>query len=193
MSGAPLRLARRREEIAERVAALGREIAERYAGEDLVLVGILKGATVFLADLVRATPLPLRLDFLALRPIDPAARHGGPPALTKDLELDVSGKAVLVVEDVVDSGVTLAQVLRLLAARDPASLRVCTLLDRPAGRVATLPVDHVGFTVAGGILVGYGLDLHGRFRHCPDLWEVVDEPLLRADPDAALRLVTGAS
>jgi hypoxanthine phosphoribosyltransferase len=182
----PLRLAWRREVIEARVRSLGEEIAERYSGRELVLVGVLKGAAVFLADLVRATPLPLQLDFLALRPLDPRSRLPGPPALSKDLELDIAGRPVLLVEDIVDTGVTLAQVLRLLAARDPASLRVCTLLDRPSNRVARIPVDHVGFTVGSAPLVGYGIDLAGGFRNCPDLWEVRDLQAVLAQPRAAL-------
>lgn len=185
---APLRLAWSRAAIHARVQELGLEITERYAGAEPVIVGVLRGAAVFMADLVRAIDLPLRLDFLSLRPVDPHGPRGAPPALVKDLEVDIGGRPVLLVEDVVHSGVTLAQVIRLLASRDPASLRVCTLLDRPAARVTQLPVDHVGFTVGLGTLVGYGLDLGGHFRGLPDLWEVRDEHALLRDPAQALTL-----
>lgn len=189
----PLRLAWSREQIAARVAELGAEIAGRYEGRELVMIGVLKGASVFLADLVRAMPVSLEVDFLALRPLDPRARGEGPPGLLKDIELDVGGRAVLLVEDIVDTGITMSQVLRLLAARDPAALRACALLDRSAGRVTTLPLDHVGFRVGPATLVGYGLDLGGRFRGCPDLWHVVDEAAVAADPEAALALTRTAS
>ncbi|HWH33640.1 MAG TPA: phosphoribosyltransferase family protein [Egibacteraceae bacterium] len=185
MSDAPLRLAWPRAAIRARVAELGTEITARYAGQELMLVGVLNGAAVFLADLVRCLELPVRIDFLALRPVDPHAVGEAPAALLKDLELDIGGRQVLLVEDVVHSGVTLAQVLRLLQARDPASLRVCTLLDRTVARVTALPVDHVGFRVGLAPLVGYGLDLGGHFRALPDLWEVTDEHALLRDPAGA--------
>ena len=194
MSGEPaLRLAWPRAAIRARVAELGQEITQRYAGTEPVVIGVLRGAAVFMADLVRHIDLPLRLDFLALRPIDPHAAGAGPPALSKDLELDISGRPVLLVEDLVHTGVTLAQVIRLLESRDPASLRVCTLLDRGASRIAALPLDHVGFPVGLETLVGYGLDLGGFFRGLPDLWAVRDEQALLRDPRAALRGLRGGS
>lgn len=192
MSQAPVRLAWSRTAIQRRVEELGREIGARYAGREPVLVGVLNGAAVFLADLARRVPLSVRVDFLALRPVDPHAPGDPPPALLKDLESDIAGRPVLLVQDIVGSGVTLAQVIRLLAAREPESLRVCTLLDRTASRLTSLPVDHVGFRVGEEQLVGYGLDLHGRFRALPDLWEVRDERALLADPRALLRLTRSA-
>jgi hypoxanthine phosphoribosyltransferase len=184
-----LRLRWDRAAIAARVAELGAEIGERYRGRRPVLVAVLDGAAVFLADLVRALPLDaeVEVDFLAVRPVDPRARTASQAVgLTKDLETDLAGRDVLVVEDVVNSGLTLQYLLRTLGARDPRSLRVCVLLDRPGERRTTLPVDHAGFAVGPERLIGYGIDLDGRFRDCPDLWEVVDERALRADPDAAL-------
>lgn len=182
----PLRLAWRREAIAARVQELGTEITARYQGQDLVLVGVLKSAAVFLADLVRAIELPLRLDFIALRSVDGGQRTAAPPALLKDLELDITNCAVLLVEDVVDSGITMSQVHSLLQTRHPSSLRLCSLLDRRDRRVTDLPLDHVGFSVGPATLVGYGLDLGGHFRALPDLWEVVDRTGLLADPTAAI-------
>lgn len=187
MSESPLRLAWPQAAIRARVQELGAEITARYAGSELVLVGVLRGAAVFMADLVRAIDLPVRLDFLALRPTDPHAVGGTPPAMLKDLEVDIAGLPVLLIEDIVHSGVTLAQVLRLLDARQPASLRVCALLDRAEARVTALPVDHVGFPVGRETLVGYGLDLGGHYRALPDLWEVRDQHAALRDPSAVLR------
>mgnify|MGYP001043110267 CR=1 FL=1 len=187
----PLRLRWDRAAIADRVAELGAEIGERYRGRRPVIVAVLNGATVFLADLVRALPIDVsvEIDFLAVRPVDLRGRTTSQiVGLTKDLEIDIAGRDVLVVEDVVNSGLTLRYLLRTLGARDPRSLRVCVLLDRPRERVASLPIDHVGFEVGPERLVGYGLDLEGWFRNCPDLWEVVDERAVRADPAAALAL-----
>lgn len=183
----PLRLRWDRDEIAERVTELGEEIGTRYRGTVPILVTVLNGGAVFLADLVRAIPLTLQVEFLAVRPLDPRAGPGGQPvALAKDIEVDLSGRHVLLVEDIVASGLTLSYLLRVLAARDPASLRGCTLLDRPGSRIPTLPLDHVGFRVGPELLVGYGLDLDGWFRNCPDLWEVADARSVRADPADAL-------
>jgi hypoxanthine phosphoribosyltransferase len=178
-----LRLRYGRDEIAERVAALGDEIGRVYARRDPVLVTLLMGGCMFLADLVRAVPLRLRLDFLGVSLLQ---RAPSSVALTKDLEIDIAGQHVLIVDNLVDTGLTLSYLVRTLAARDPASLRVCTLLDRPARRMVSLPIDHVGFEIGAASLVGYGLDQDGWFRNLPDLWEIVDERAVRANPAAAL-------
>lgn len=178
--------------ISERVAELGSEVAARHpeargGGPPPVLVTVLKGGVTFLADLVRAMPLPVEVDFLAVRPMDPGARSASQQVgLAKDIEVDIAGRDVLLVEDVVGSGLTLSYLSRMLATRDPATLRACVLLDRPGQRVASLPLDHVGFTIGPERLVGYGLDLGGWFRSCPDLWEVLDERAVMADPSRAL-------
>lgn len=192
----PLRLRWDRTAIAERVAELGVDVGSRYAGRRLLLVAVLDGASVFLADLVRALPttMAVDVDFLGVRPVDLRSRGSSQTVgLSKDLETELAGRDVLVVEDVVNSGLTLRYLLRALSARDPRSLRVCVLLDRPEQRLAALPIDHVGFTLGPERLVGYGLDLDGWFRGCPDLWEVVDERAVRTDPRAALaRTLAGA-
>lgn len=175
-----------------RVTDLGAEIAARHPrtrgdGSAPVLITVLKGGVTFLADLVRSIPLPVEVDFLAVRPMDPGARAASQQvALAKDIEVDIAGRDVLLVEDVIGSGLTLSYLSRVLAARDPATLRACVLLDRPEQRVATLPLDHVGFAIGPERLVGYGLDLGGWFRTCPDLWEVLDERAVMADPARAL-------
>lgn len=159
-----------RHEIASRVAEVGTEIARDYAGRDLLLVGVLRGAFVFLADLARAVPLPLSIDFVALAGYAGGASASGAVRIMKDLDAPVAGRDVLIVENVVDTGLTLNYLVRTLALREPADLTVCTLLDRPYRRlVDDLPLRYVGFTVPDEFYVGYGFDLDGRSRGHPDL------------------------
>ena len=166
----------------ERVHELGDDIASAYEGTRPILVTVLKGGVFFLADLVRHVPLDLDLDFLAVSPYGP----GGTVRIVKDLELDVAGRHVLVVEDIVDTGLTLAYLLQVLAARGPSSLRVCTLFDRRVRRIADLPLDFVGFEVGDEFLVGYGLDVGQRFRALPLVLAVHDRAAFAADPQAAV-------
>jgi hypoxanthine phosphoribosyltransferase len=158
-------------EIATRVDALGAEIARDYAGRDPVLVAALKGAFVFVADLSRALRILHRLDFIALAGYGGAAVGGHEQVrLLKDLDLEITGRDVLLVEDVVDTGLTLHFLTRTLRLRSPRSLAAVTLLDRPYRRlVDDLPVRYVGFTVPDEFLVGYGFDLDEEFRNLPDL------------------------
>ena len=156
--------------IASRVAELGAEIARDYASRDLLFVGVLRGAFVFLADLARATPLPLSIDFVALAGYAGGSYGSGAVRIMNDLDGPIAGRDVLIVENVVDTGLTLNYLVRTLALREPASLAVCTLLDRPYRRlVDDLPLRYVGFTVPDEFYVGYGFDLDGRSRGIPDL------------------------
>jgi hypoxanthine phosphoribosyltransferase len=160
------------EEIAARVDQLGAEIARDYEGRQPILVGALKTSVIFVADLCRATPILHELDFIALAGYageEPGARSG--VRLLKDLDLRIKGRDVLLVEDVVDTGLTLNFVCKTLALRSPASLAAVTLLDRPYRRlVDDLPVRYIGFTVPDEFFVGYGFDLgDDRYRHLPDL------------------------
>lgn len=164
------------EEVRERVRELGRIIADEYAGKDLRLVTVLKGGLFFLADLARAVDLPLSVDFLAVSPYAPGA--GGVVRVTKDLSDDIAGANVVLVEDVVDTGLTVNYVLRLLRAHGPATLDVCALLDKPARRIAEVPVTYRGFTLPDAFVVGYGLDLHGLYRNLPYVCAVRDELML---------------
>jgi hypoxanthine phosphoribosyltransferase len=174
--------------IATRVAELGREIVARSGEQPLVCVGVLPGSILFLADLVRCLPVRVEIDFVSLRPVDPArAPAPGQNAFTKDLETDIAGRDVLLVDDLLDSGRTMAFLVRTLATRSPASLRVCAFLDRPDRRLANLPVAHTGYTVGDELLIGYGIELDGWFRSCGEIWEVIDPVAIRADPLAALR------
>jgi hypoxanthine phosphoribosyltransferase len=170
-----------RETLQERVAELGVELRADYEGVEPVLVSVLRGGVVFLADLVRAAAMPCRVDFMAISRFD-ASEDTGVVRIEKDLDLDLSGDHVLVVEDIVDTGLTLTYLLRVLAARGPASLRVCALLDKRARRIVDVPLSYVGFEVPDVFLVGYGLDLDERERGRSELLAVDDLEAVRADP-----------
>jgi hypoxanthine phosphoribosyltransferase len=160
------------EEIAGRVAQLGQQIGEDYAGREPILIGCLKSSFIFLADLSRALPIVHRVDFVELAGYGPGRGTGGSRAirLLKDLDLDIVEQDILLVEDVVDTGLTLHTLTRTLGLRNPRSIAAVTLLDRPYRRlVENLPVRYVGFTVPDEFFVGYGFDLDERYRNLPDL------------------------
>jgi len=161
-----------RAEIARRVDALAREIDRDYAGRDLLMVGILKGSFLFIADLVRAISTPADVDFVRIASYGSDTRSSGIVEIRKDLEMPIRGRHILIVEDIVDSGYTLEALCNLLLLREPASLRVCTLVDKRALRATEVPVDYVGFTLEQGFIVGYGLDYDERFRGLPDIYLV---------------------
>jgi hypoxanthine phosphoribosyltransferase len=173
-----------RETLQGRVAELGAELRADYEGVEPDLVSVLRGGVVFLADLVRAAAMPCRVDFMAISRFD-ASEDTGVVRIEKDLDLDLSGAHVLVVEDIVDTGLTLTYLLRVLAARGPASLRVCALLDKRARRIVDVPLSYVGFEVPDVFLVGYGLDLDERERGRGELLAVDDLEAVRADPGPA--------
>ncbi|HEX2110284.1 MAG TPA: hypoxanthine phosphoribosyltransferase [Gaiellaceae bacterium] len=161
---------RSREEIAVRVDVLGREIAADYAGRDLLLVVVLRGAFVFAADLSRAIPIAHALDFVSLAAYGGPLRGSGAVRLLKDLDAPIAGRHVLVVENLVDTGLTLNYLLKALSLREPADTAVCTLLDRPYRRlVDDLPIRYVGFTAPDEFFVGYGFAFDGRYRGLPDV------------------------
>jgi len=155
--------------LAARVAELAAAVDRDHRGRPLVLVAVLKGAAVFAADLSRALTTPHRLDTMALSAYSGADRRSGRIRLLKDLDEPVRGQHVVVVEDVIDTGLTMHNLIRSLRARSPASVRICTLLDRPHRRLVELDVAYVGFTAAERFVVGYGLGHHQRFRHLPDI------------------------
>jgi hypoxanthine phosphoribosyltransferase len=155
------------ETIGRRVRELGAEIARDYAGKDLVLVSILKGALPFLADLMRAAPIPLSLDFLEVSSYGYSTETSGVVRVLKDLANPIEGRHVLIVEDVVDTGLTLNYVMEHLKAQHPASMRLCALLDKPARRIVPLPIDYRGFEIPDKFVVGYGLDFGERYRNLP--------------------------
>ena len=162
-----LKLLFSRKEIAETVARLAREISADYAGKRLVLVGVLKGAFVFLADLVRELTIPAAIEFVRIASYGAKKESCGKIQIKKDVEITLEGKDVLIVEDIVDTGHTLAYVRRMLAVRQPASLRTCALVIKPARRDVDVPVEYVGFEIPDVWVVGYGLDHSDQYRTLP--------------------------
>lgn len=153
--------------IAQRVAELGAQLASDYAGRDPVLVSVLKGALVFLGDLMRCMDLPISIDLMEVSSYGSATESSGQVRILKDLSRPIEGRNVLVVEDIIDTGLTLNYLLRYLGERRPASLAVCCLLDKPARRLADISIDYRGFTIADRFVVGYGLDFDERYRNLP--------------------------
>lgn len=160
-----------RQQIAERVTALGEQISRDYAGRVPVLVTVLKGATIFAADLARTLTIPHEMDFLAISTY--SGEEGSPQArVLKDLQLSVAGRDVILVEDVIDTGLSLRFILRWLQTHDPATIAVCTLLDRPYRRLAEVEIAYRGFTVPDKFYVGYGFDYQQSYRNLPELREL---------------------
>lgn len=155
------------EQIATRVRELGAEITRAYAGRKLVLVCVLKGSYVFAADLSRAIDLPLRIEFLGVRSYGADTRSSGVVQITHDLGHPIEGEDVLIVEDIVDTGLTLAHLLNLLGTRLPRSVKVCSLLHKPARARIPVTIDFLGFTIEDEFVVGYGLDWDERYRNLP--------------------------
>jgi hypoxanthine phosphoribosyltransferase len=150
-------------EIAAKVAELGARIGEDYAGRELTLVSVLKGSLPFMADLMRAIPLPVRIDLMEVSSYGgTSTESSGLVRILKDLSSSIDGQDVLIVEDIIDTGLTLNYLVRYLRGKDPRSLRICTLLDKPARRLVEIPVDYIGFTIPDRFVVGYGLD-YGEF------------------------------
>jgi hypoxanthine phosphoribosyltransferase len=153
------------EALRARVAELGEEISSDYAGRDLLLVGVLKGSVFFLADLMRQLTVPCEVDFMAISSYGAASDSSGVVRILKDLDIPLDGRHVLVVEDIIDSGLTLHYLLKTLRARDPASLEVCSLLTKPERRRVDLPIRYVGFEIPNRFAIGYGLDFEERYRN----------------------------
>lgn len=169
------------EEIDARVKELGKQISEDYEGKELVAVGVLRGSFIFAADLARQITIPMSIDFVSFSSYGASTRSSGIVRLTKDLEDSVEGKHVLLIEDIVDTGLTLklSNIVDTLYAKKAASVRICVLLDRPDRRKVSVNIDYVGFTIPNRYVVGYGLDLAGLYRNMPYiglLKEEVEEP-----------------
>jgi hypoxanthine phosphoribosyltransferase len=150
-----------------RIAELGTEISEDYDGRDLLLVGVLKGAVFFMADLMRKLTVPCEIDFMAISSYGAATDSSGVVRILKDLDINISGRDVLVVEDIIDSGLTLSYLMRSLRARGPATLEICALLTKPERREIEVPVRYVGFEIPNRFVIGYGLDFAERYRNLP--------------------------
>jgi hypoxanthine phosphoribosyltransferase len=156
-----------RDRLQRRVAELGEEVSADYAGRDLLLVGVLKGAVFFMADLMRHLTIPCEIDFMAISSYGVSTDSSGVVRILKDLDINIEGRDVLVVEDIIDSGLTLSYLMRNLEAREPASLEICALLTKPERREIDVPVRYVGFEIPNRFVIGYGLDFAERYRNLP--------------------------
>jgi len=155
------------EQIEACVRDLGARISVDYRGRDLTLVCVLKGGIVFLADLIRAISVPLSLDFMATSSYGFSTESSGVVRILKDLDMNIEGKNILVVEDIIDTGHTLHYLMRILAERRPSSLRICTLLNKPSRREVEIALDYLGFDIPNEFVVGYGLDFDENYRNLP--------------------------
>jgi hypoxanthine phosphoribosyltransferase len=175
-----------REDIRRRIEELGRTITGDYEGRAPVMISVLKGGSVFLADLIRTVELPVSIDYMSISRYGGATESMGRVRIVKDLEDDVGGRDVIVVEDIVDTGLTLGYLISVLESRNPASVAVCALLDKTVRRIAPLEIRYRGFECPDVFVVGYGLDFRERYRNIPDLLAVQDMARLEEEPDALL-------
>lgn len=159
------------EELRNKVRELGKRIASDYIGRELIAVCVLKGAVVFLSDLIReiGEDVDMRIDFLAISSYGASTKSSGVVQIQKDLSLDIQGKDVLIIEDILDTGLSLSYIKKLLEERHPASLAICVLLDKPERRKQPVEVEYTGFSIPDEFVIGYGLDYDGKFRHLPSL------------------------
>ncbi len=155
------------ETLSARVAELGAEVSADYQGRDLLLIGVLKGAVFFMADLMRHITVPCEVDFMAISSYGDSTDSSGIVRILKDLDINIEGRDVLVVEDIIDSGLTLSYLMRNLESREPASLEVCALMTKPDRREIDVPVRYIGFEIPNRFVVGYGLDFGERYRNLP--------------------------
>ena len=163
-----------------RIATLGEEISADYEDRDLLLIGVLKGAVFFMSDLMRHLTIPCEIDFMAISSYGDSTDSSGVVRILKDLDINIEGRDVLVVEDIIDSGLTLSYLMRNLQAREPASLEICALLTKPDRREIEVPVRYVGFEIPNRFVIGYGLDFAERYRNLPYLG-VLDPSLIRSE------------
>ena len=163
------------DEIRKRVTALGAEISKEYASKNLVLVCVLKGSFVFTADLARAIETPMRIEFLGVRSYGEGTSTSGVVQITQDLSRPIEGEDILIVEDIVDTGLTIAHLLDLFRTRRPNSIKVCALLHKPARSRIQVPIDYLGFTTEDRFVVGYGLDWGEKYRNLPSISVVESE------------------
>jgi hypoxanthine phosphoribosyltransferase len=156
-----------RDALQRRIEELGEEISADYAGRDLLLIGVLKGAVFFMADLMRNLTIPCEIDFMAISSYGDSTDSSGVVRILKDLDINIEGRDVLIVEDIIDSGLTLSYLMRNLEAREPASLEICALLTKPDRREADVHVRYIGFEIPNRFVIGYGLDFAERYRNLP--------------------------
>jgi len=154
-------------QIQKKVEELGNQISRHYQGKELICIGVLRGAIIFLADLARYIRVPMLIDFMAISSYGAATESSGVVRIIKDLDENIEKKDVLIVEDIIDTGLTLDYLIRMLKSRNPASLRVCTLLNKKERRQINVPIDYCGFDIPDRFVVGYGLDFNGLYRNIP--------------------------
>lgn len=164
-----------RAELQHKVKELGAAISQEYAGQELVLIGILKGGAVFMADLMREITLPIGIDYMAVSSYGASATSSGVITIKKDIDTDIRGKHVLLVEDLIDTGLTLQHLRELFLMREAASVRICTILSKPSHRLVDVPIDYCGIEIPDEFVVGYGLDYAEQFRNLPEVWIVETE------------------
>ena len=162
-----LRVLLSEEEIRAKCKEMGARISQEYKGKNLMLVTVLKGAVVFLADLMRAIEVPAEIDFMVVSSYGSGVKSSGVVKIVKDLDVPLAGKDLLIVEDILDSGLTLSYIKELLASRGPASIKIATLLDKPSRRKVDLVADYIGFSVPDEFVIGYGLDYDDKYRNLP--------------------------
>ena len=153
--------------LAGRIKELGARISADYAGKRILMIGILRGAVIFMADLARSIDVPVAIDFMAVSSYGASSKSSGVVRILKDLDENVEGRHLLIVEDIIDTGLTLNYLLENLRSRKPASLKICTLLNKPSRRKAEVPIDYNGFDIPDYFVVGYGLDYDGNYRNLP--------------------------
>ena len=155
------------DQIKARIAELGRELTADYAGKNPIFIGVLKGVVMFFADMIRAIPLDCQIDFMAVSSYGGGTQSSGKIRIQKDISVDLAGRHVVILEDILDSGLTLSHTAAYLKTKGPASLKICTLLDKPDRRKAEVQADYVGFTIPNLFVVGYGLDYDEKYRNLP--------------------------
>jgi hypoxanthine phosphoribosyltransferase len=161
-----------KEQLQQRVRELGAEISRDYEGRELVLVGILKGGAVFMSDLMREITVPIGIDYMSVSSYGASSTSSGVITIKKDIDTDIRGKHVLLVEDLIDTGLTLQHLKQLFALREAASVRICTILSKPSRRLVDVPIDYSGIDIPDEFVVGYGLDYAEQFRNLPEVWIV---------------------
>ena len=164
-----------RERIRRRVGELGKRISSDYSGKEPIFVGILKGAVFFFADLIREIEIPLKIDFIRAASYGSRTSSSGSIRFTKDLEIPIQGQPVIVVEDIVDTGLTMKKILEILRSRGTESLKTCVLIDKRERRENDVAIDYCGFRIEQGFLVGYGLDYNEQYRYLPDIYSLSEE------------------
>jgi hypoxanthine phosphoribosyltransferase len=164
-----------REEIAAMCRRLGEKISADYAGREIILIGVLKGAWMFLADLARNLSVPTRIDFISVSSYGSGTRTSGVVKIVKDLDTDITGRHIIIVEDIVDTGLTLNHLRQLLGTRNPASIAICAAFDKKDRRQVDITVEYAGIEIPDEFIVGYGLDYDGKFRNLPDVSILCDD------------------